>query len=401
MNDAEKLIEILTIIAIVLVIIICGLVAIYFFVRYRNDKKQESRQKKITEEEKTNNQTYNTKSLFNFMDFEKIEDNMIIQKRGKYLMVLECQGVNYDLMSEMEKTSVEQGFIQFLNTLRTEIQIYVQTRTVNLEDSISTYKSRFKDIERKYEQLEERYEQMKKFEKYSEKEIQNVYLEYVKQKNKYEYTKDIISNTERNSLNSSVLHKRYYIIIPYYEDELVTDNCSKDEIQNMVFSELYTKARSIIRTLSRCDVNASILDSEGLIDLLYVAYNRDESDIFGTKRALQAGFEDIYTTAPDVFEKKLRLLDKQIEEEGIKIASEAIEEARSEKEVLLRIREQNRKNLIYDYADFLIDENESFVGEDVAADAKAKIKMQRKQTKEGGNGDAKEKKTRGRKSINQ
>ena len=34
MNDAEKLIEILTIIAIVLVMIICGLVAIYFFVRY-------------------------------------------------------------------------------------------------------------------------------------------------------------------------------------------------------------------------------------------------------------------------------------------------------------------------------------------------------------------------------
>ena len=141
MNDAEKLIEILTIIAIVLVMIICGLVAIYFFVRYRNDKKREARPKRITEEEeKSNNQTYNTKSLFNFMDFEKIEDNMIIQKRGKYLMVLECQGVNYDLMSEMERTSVEQGFIEFLNTLRTEIQIYVQTRTVNLEDSILSYK---------------------------------------------------------------------------------------------------------------------------------------------------------------------------------------------------------------------------------------------------------------------
>lgn len=402
MNDAEKLIEILTVIAMVLVMIICGLVAIYFFVRYRNDKKREKREKGITDEdEKSNNQTYNTKSLFNFMDFEKIEDNMIIQKRGKYLMVLECQGVNYDLMSEMEKASVEQGFIQFLNTLRSEIQIYVQTRTVNLEDSISTYRARFKDIERKYEQLEDRYDQMKNSENYSEKEIQNAYLEYVKQRNKYEYTKDIIANTERNSLNSSVLHKRYYIIIPYYEDELVTDNCSKEEIQNMVFSELYTKARSIIRTLSRCDVNANILDSEGLIDLLYVAYNRDESDIFGTKRALQSGFEDIYTTAPDVFERKLKLLDKQIEEEGIKIASEAIEEARSEKEVLLKIREQNRQNLIYDYAEFLIDENESFVGEDVAADAKAKIKVQRKQTKEGGNGDAKEKKTRGRKSISQ
>ena len=70
--------------------------------------------------------------------------------------------------------------------------------------------------------------------------MQKAYFEFVKQKNKYEYTKDIISNTERNSLNSAVLHKKYYIIIPYYEDEIITDNCSKDEIQNMVFSELYT-----------------------------------------------------------------------------------------------------------------------------------------------------------------
>lgn len=317
-------------------------------------------------------------------------------------MVLECQGVNYDLMSEMERTSVEQGFIQFLNTLRTEIQIYVQTRTVNLEDSIASYRERFKDIEEQYEQIEFKYNEMKRSDRYSEKEIQNAYLELVRQRNKYEYTKDIIANTERNSLNSSVLHKKYYIIVPAYEDELVTENCSKDEIQNMVFSELYTKARSLARTLSRCEVNAKILDSEGLIDLLYVAYNRDESDLFSAKRALQAGFEDLYTTAPDVIDKKIKLLDKQIEEEATKLATEAINEARSDKEMLLRIREQNRQNLIYDFADTLIDENVNYIGEDVSADAKAKIKMKRKEAKEakeGGKQDAKEKKTRGRKPI--
>lgn len=401
MSDVENLIQILTIIAIVLVMLIFTLVGIYFLVKYKNKKKQEAREQGVPEEnEKLNNPAYNINSIFNFMDFERIEDNMIIQKKGKYLMVLECQGVNYDLMSEMERASVEQGFIQFLNTLRSEIQIYVQTRTVNLEDSLASYKEKFAEIERKYEETEARYNQMKRSSTYSEKEIQKAYLEFVKQKNKYEYTKDIIADTERNSLNSSVLHKKYYIIIPAYEDELITDNCSKDEIQSMVFSELYTKARSMIRTLSRCEVNATILDSEGLIDLLYVAYNRDEADIFGTKRALRSGFEDIYTTAPDVFDKKMKLLDKQIEEEGIKIASQAIEEARSDKEMLLRIREQNRQNLIYDFADSLIDENVTYVGEDVAADAKAKIKIQRKETEEGGRKDAKEKQPRGRKPIN-
>ena len=400
MNDPEKIMQILIIIAVILVFIIMGLVLAYVFIRNKNKKKRELREKGITEEqEKLNNTVYNVKSIFNFMDFDRIEDNMIIQKKGKYLMVLECQGVNYDLMSEMERTSVEQGFIQFLNTLRTEIQIYVQTRTVNLEDSLLSYKAKFKEIEEQYEKIEAKYNEMKRNEIYTEKEIQNAYLELVRQRNKYEYTKDIISSTEKNSLNNSVLHKKYYIIIPSYEDELVTENCSKEEIQGMVFSELYTKARSLIRTLSRCEVNARVLDSEGLIDLLYVAYNRDEADVFGAKRALNAGFEDIYTTAPDVFERKLKLLDKEIEEEAVKLATEAINEARSDKEMLLRIREQNRQNLIYDFADTLIDENTVYIGEDVSSDAKAKIKIKRKETKEGGKQDEKEKKPRTRKSV--
>ena len=145
MSDAEKLIEVLGVIAIVLIVILMGVVLFAIFMKKNNEKKKEAIEKGISPENEQSNKTvYNTKSIFNFMDFERIEDNMIIQKRGKYLMVLECQGINYDLMSEMERTSVEQGFIQFLNTLNTEIQIYVQTRTINLEDSILTYKNKFK-----------------------------------------------------------------------------------------------------------------------------------------------------------------------------------------------------------------------------------------------------------------
>lgn len=400
MSNPEKIMEICMIIIVILLFAILGLVMGYFWIKYRNSKKEQEKEQGKTGDEKLNNQVYNIKSIFNFMDFEKIEDNMIIQKKGKYLMVLECQGVNYDLMSDMERASVEQGFIQFLNTLRTEIQIYVQTRTVNLEESIRGYKSKFKEIEDKYHQIEAQYEEMKKSDRYTERELQKAYLEVVKQRNKYEYTQDIISNTERNNLNSSVLHKKYYIIIPSYEDELVTENCTKDEIQNMIFSELYTKARSLAITLSRCEVNAKILDSEGLIDLLYVAYNRDEADIFGAKKALQAGFEELYTTAPDVIDRKIKLLDKQIEEEAVKLATDAINEARSDKEMLLRIRERNRQNLIYDFAETMIEENSAYIGSDISADAKVRIKRKKEETKEGGAKDAKEKKTRGRKPTN-
>lgn len=391
MSDVEKLIQVLTIIAVVLVMVIGALILVYLYVK-RKEQKVKINNTEKEEEELNNKKEYNIKSIFNFMDFEKIEDNMIIQKKGKYLMVLECQGVNYDLMSEMERTSVEQGFIEFLNTLRNEIQIHVQTRTVNLEDSISSYKMKFREIEDRYIVMESKYNEMKKSNAYSDKELQKAYFELVRQRNKYEYTKDIIADTERSSLNSSVLHKKYYIIIPYYEDEIITENYSKQEIQSMIFSELYTRAKSIIRTLSRCEVNAKILNSEELIELLYISYNRDDADIFSSRKILNAGFEDLYSTSPDVLDKKIKLLDKEIEEEATRIANEAVSEAISDKEMMLRLREQDKDNLIFDFAEDLIKENSTYIGEDISEDAKVKVRRKKRESQKGGtNNVAKEK----------
>ena len=143
----------LAIIFLVVIIVILALVYLNMTIKEKSEteskksgkqgtKKQEQAQSK----EKTA-KIYKRDSIFNFMEFEKIEDNMIVQKGGKkFLMVIECQGINYDLMSDMEKTAVESGFIQFLNTLRNPVQIYVQTRTVNLEDSLKNYKDKLKRL---------------------------------------------------------------------------------------------------------------------------------------------------------------------------------------------------------------------------------------------------------------
>lgn len=407
MNNPEQLISVLTIVAIFLVILIFVLIGVWLFIVAKGKKQQKEinseNEENDIDKNKKSNIIYNINSVFDFMNFEKIEDNMIIQKKGKFLMVIECQGVNYDLMSDMERTSVEQGFIEFLNTLKSEIQIYVQTRTVNLEQSIRTYKLKFRDIEDRYNVLQNQYNQMKDAEPgmYTDKQIYDTYLEYLRQKNKYEYTKDIIADTEKNSLNSSVLHKKYYIIIPYYEDEVSTQNYTKDEIQNMVFSELYTKARSIIRTLTRCEINSKILDSQGLIELLYNAYNRDDSDVFSAKQALNSGFEALYSTAPDVLDKKMQLLNKKIEEDALKVAQESLLEAKSDKEMMLKIREENAKNLIFDMAEQLINENEDYIGQDLSEDAKVKIRRKKKEAEEGGTNDENEnqKARRGRKPV--
>ena len=197
---------------------------------------------------------------------------MIVQKNGaKYIMVVECQGINYDLMSEVEKNAVEEGFIQFLNTIRHPVQIYVQTRTINLESSLQSYKDRVQEIEHNLEQQEARYKEMVTSGNYTKEQINKAYYELTKQRNLAEYGKDIVYTTERMRLNKNVLNQKYYVIVPYYPEELGQNDFDKEEIKNLSFSELYTRCQSIIRTLAACQINGKILSSNELADLLYVA----------------------------------------------------------------------------------------------------------------------------------
>ena len=44
-----------------------------------------------------------------FMEFDDIEDDMIVQDKGnRFVMVLKCTGINYDLMSEPAMLAVEE-----------------------------------------------------------------------------------------------------------------------------------------------------------------------------------------------------------------------------------------------------------------------------------------------------
>ena len=372
----EMITIILAIILMVMIILLGILCILYFKSKNKKTVKKESIQTQTssaTSGSKTV-KNYPTESVFDFMEFDKIEDNMISTKNGtKYVMVVECQGVNYDLMSEVEKNAVEEGFIQFLNTLRHPIQIYTQTRTINLESSIQTYRNRIKEIEENLEKEKNKYNQMVASGRYTQEQLNAEYYELTKATNLYEYGKDIIYTTERMSLNKNVLNQKYYIVIPYYPEELGENNFDKQEIRNLAFSELYTRAQSIIRTLSVCGVNGRVLDSNSLVDLLYVAYNRDDAEVYGVDKAMKAGYDELYSTAPDVIDKKMKVLDEQIEKEAFEKANQKVAEAKSEKQKALEQKQESQEELISQLAALIIEQNKSMIGEDVAANAIGKV----------------------------
>ena len=410
--ESNQLINLLTILLGIMIGVLCILCLVFLVLKL---KSREHKEKKVVKQQEENAkikaktltpQNYTKESIFKFMEFDGIEDNMILQKGGKrFLMVIECQGVNYDLMSGLEKNSVEQGFLQFLNTLRYPIQIYVQTRTVNLGASINTYKERVDDISKQYASKQMEYNQKVRSGQFTDEELNKEKYELIRQRNLYEYGVDIINNTERMSLNKNILSKHYYVIIPYDPEEASSGAYQQDEITSLAFSELYTKAQSIISSLSVCGINSKILDSTELAELLYVAYNRDESETFNLRKALNAGYEDLYSTAPDVLSKRMKELDLKIEQDAIKKANETIYDVieESEKQRKVRQKEAELDALIDQMAKALIEENKRSVGADVAEAAIEKIdndsKKKKTKEKEGGEEDGKKTKTTRRKST--
>ena len=375
--DNDQISKVLTIVLVVLLLILFALVVVFIMLslKRKNNNKTEnvpvdSGGKNTASKPKET--SYNKQSIFDFMEFDKIEDNMIIRKNGaKYVMAIECQGINYDLMSGLEKNSVEQGFLQFLNTLRYPIQLYIQTRTVNLENSLAVYKVKVNNIRNQFMKKQMEYNLLVNSGNQPEKVIRDARFELVKAQNLYEYGLDIIQNTEKMNFNKNILKKNYYVIISYTPEDISQTEYAKEEVRDMAFSELYTKAQSIISSLSVCGINGKVLDSKELVELIYIAYNRDEAEVYELKKALDAGYEEVYSTAPNVLDKRMKEIDKQIERDAMQRANEAVRQALDNKERERRVREKEAQmnELIDAMAQSILEDNEEIIGTETKEEA--------------------------------
>ena len=371
-------INILNLILIILILVIMCLGAVYIILVFKSKNKSKSQTDDKVENNKKNGlsgrfrEDLNQESIYKFMEFDEVKDNMIIRKnREQYIMVIQCQGVNYDLMSEEEKISVEEGFVQFLNTLRFPIQLYVQTRSLNLRDIVDEYKSRIKAMEQEIEQLDVKIQEAKI--KGNIPQAQKLEYQKRRKENVLSYGADISEYVGRLSLNKNVLQQKTYVIVSYFVSEFgSTGTYSKDEIDNMCFSELYTRAQSIIRSLASSEVSGKILDSEEIAELLYVAYNRDDSEIMQLSKALDAQYDALYSTSKDVLLKKQQQLDEQIEVEAIEMATDSIIEA--DKEIKERQAEEERKQKIEEKALNLVEQYKGQMDKELYEETKKQIK---------------------------
>ena len=301
-------------------------------------------------------------SMNDFMEFDEVVDNMIVRKnRTQFVMVLQCNGVNYDLMSQDEKIGVEEGFVQFLNTLRFPIQLYVQSRTLNLKNIIDQYKARVTSITDDLRKIDQKLKQAKSVG--NRTMIDRLEFEKRRKTSILEYGQNITEYIERLSSNKNILQQKTYVILSYYTVEIGGNisNYSKEEINNICFSELYTRSQNIISSLATSQVTCKILDSLELAELLFVAYNRDDSELYQLSSMLDAQYDHLYSSGKDVLEKRQEKLDEEINIAAIDLTTESIlkadkhrqeEEKRREFEKSQRIKEK-ALSLLNQYEDQL------------------------------------------------
>lgn len=356
-------VKMLSLILIILIFVLMILVACYVIVWFKNRKNSKKNKNSSDGDnlEGNNGQTLNNSSsssytnkdsIYNFMEFDDIKDNMIIRKnRLQYVMVIRCRGINYDLMSEEEKTSVEAGFVQFLNTLRFPVQLYVQTSSLNLKDINENYLSRIQTMRNEISRLQMN---LKQAEKTGQQDVINkLRFDLRRKENVLEYGADITDYIARLSRNRNILQQKTYVVISYYSSEIgSTKLLSKEEMDSICFSELYTRAQTVIRALGSCGVIGKVLNSEELAELLYVAYNRDDSEMLPLSKVLDAEYDALYSTSKDVTQKRQEAINEAIEKEAVDLATESIAEADKKIKELL----QNRKKIVKEKALEIVDE---------------------------------------------
>lgn len=369
--DTSQTIVMLQLLIGILVFIMFILIVVYVLISRKKDKITDTNEFEIDDQKESSTTSgvsddfgkfhgvLTKESIYDFMEFDEIVDNMIVRKnRSQFVMVIQCSGVNYDLMSEAEKYGVEEGFVQFLNTLRFPVQLYVQSRTLNLRDIISSYKERVLNITSDLAKVDTRIAQAKQTG--NKALLEKLEFEKRRKTSVLEYGQNITEYVERLSSNKNILQQKTYVVISYYTAEIGgnLENYSKEEINSMCFSELYTRSQNVISSLGTSQVTGKILNSEELAELLFIAYNRDDEELVQINKMLDVQYDSLYSTGKDVLEKRQEKLDQEINIAAIDLTTDSILKADKRKQEEDKASEENKNKAIKERALNILNEYE-------------------------------------------
>lgn len=198
-----------------------------------------------------------------FVPIKEIRNGVLILKDGSMRSVLMVSSLNFGLKSDDEKKAILFGYQNFLNSLDFPVQIYIQSRRLNIQPYVSVLEQRM--VEQTNELL-----------KIQIKE----YIEFIK------------VFTEKYN----VMTKSFFVVVPYTPPMIqgrggliskVTDLIGRKKQSSAVISanfdenveQLNQRINVVKGGLSRVGLRADLLGTEEMIELYFKMYNPGENQI--------------------------------------------------------------------------------------------------------------------------
>lgn len=194
-----------------------------------------------------------------FVPIKEIRDGVAILKDGSLRAILLASSINFALKSSDEQQSIIFQFQNFLNSLNFSVQIYTQSRRLDIRPYIALLEERMHD-------------QVGDLMKMQTRE----YVEFIK------------SFTE----STNIMTKSFFVVIPYSKTILnpakglnIFSKKSTDEKKleaesefEELKSQLQQRVDVVEQGLVRCGVRMAPLGTEELIELFYKIFNPGDVD---------------------------------------------------------------------------------------------------------------------------
>ena len=206
----------------------------------------------------------NPNSTQNMLQIAEVRDGIVIMNDGSFRSVVMVKSINFDLMSPQEQEAVEYSYQGFLNSLYFPIQIFIRSQKVDLQPYIA-----------KLDRIRTEHDNM----------LLAMLME------------DYINYIDQLSLQTNIMDKRFYVVIPYFptvdvqkaltqsknfltglkglltsKEQRVTINEADLEKAK---TELRNRVQAVLAGLMQCSVQGLPLDTQELIELFYDTYNPD------------------------------------------------------------------------------------------------------------------------------
>jgi type IV secretory pathway VirB4 component len=185
-----------------------------------------------------------------FLEIEDIKEGVIILKDKSLRGVLAVSSLNFELKSEEEQNAIIYQFQNFLNSLEFPIQIYIQSRRLNLTGYI--------------EKLEE-------LERNQKDELLKI------------QTRSYIDFIKKLLAQGSIMTKSFYVIVPFYPSLIAVKKGKPTVLSEEEFRrakvQLWQRMEFVAHGLRGCGLFCTYLGTQELIELFWSIYHPEESEI--------------------------------------------------------------------------------------------------------------------------